>query len=72
MFIPGGPGMYSDCFIPFARKYLKQNNVYVYDLEKPAQPGHEFISWGKDLLETCKKIRFDVVIGHSFGGMIKL
>jgi pimeloyl-ACP methyl ester carboxylesterase len=69
-FIPGGPGFTSNCFEKFAKKYLSEYKVLAFDSTGNRKP--KLSLWVKDLESALKQYPTDIVIGHSFGGMLAL
>ncbi|MEQ1665488.1 MAG: hypothetical protein ABL927_08955, partial [Bdellovibrionales bacterium] len=69
-FVPGGPGMSPNCFKEFSAKYLKKHTVrsILFTGEGPLTLTH----WGSNLKRALKKAPSDILIGHSFGGMLLL
>jgi pimeloyl-ACP methyl ester carboxylesterase len=64
--------MTGDSFIDFSRKYLKKKRVISFDLVRGAQEGKQMKVWSHELERVARYFRPDIVIGHSFGGMLCL
>lgn len=69
-FIPGGPGLNAKCFEKFAKQYLSDFRVLA--ITPSGKQKSKMSLWVKDLEMALKLFPSDIVIGHSFGGMLAL
>lgn len=69
-FIPGGPGMTAKCFEKFAIEYLADYRVLSFC--PTGLQTSKMSLWSKDLETALNTFPTDIVIGHSFGGMLAL
>jgi predicted alpha/beta hydrolase family esterase len=70
LFIPGGPGMTPGCFEKFANQYLNDYKVLGLTFNGNQTPNIQ--SWANDLELALRIHPVNIIIGHSFGGMLAL
>ena len=79
LFVPGGPGVDSSCFLPLVQALNIPGNIWLIDLpangsniSEHVQADYDFERWADCFLSAIKKFQNPIYVGHSFGGMFPL
>ncbi len=79
LFLPGGPGVDSSCFLDLIKEMQVPGNFWLVDLIfNGSNEPYEFTShsvyesWGEFLLSAVSKFDNPILVGHSFGGYFPL
>lgn len=78
VFLPGGPGVQSDYFIPLIEHLTLPGNVYLIDLPNNGNnhthdvDTYDFEQWKEIFLSAMHQFDQPILVGHSFGGMFPL
>lgn len=78
LFFPGGPGADSSYFIPLIKKLILNGNIWLVDLPqngsnaKEYDSSYSFDNWFEYFLQSVKRFKNPVCVGHSFGGKLPL
>lgn len=77
LFLPGGPGVDSNCFLSLVDKMDAPGNYWLIDLvwngtndQSSKPPSETFEKWNIFLVDSVKYFENPVLVGHSFGGFL--